>query len=81
LPLALLDVSVPLSQKVTEPLGVIVGVGGKAATVTFADFESLQPEAVVTVTFKVKVPAAPAVYVTFGVPIPPVIDPPAIDQL
>ena len=39
----------------------IVGFAGIALMVTFADFVSLQPAAVVTVTCKFKVPAAPAV--------------------
>src|SRR5258706_12160032 len=54
--------------------------GGGIVTVTFADFASEQPAAVVTVTFSVSVPTAPAVKVMLFVPAPPGMEPLVIDQ-
>jgi hypothetical protein len=60
---ALLEFKVtePPVANVVGPPGVIVGFAGIALMVTFADFESLQLAAVVTVAFSIRVPAAPAV--------------------
>src|SRR6266511_4095855 len=46
-----------------------------AVTVTLADFASVQPAAVVTVTLRMSVPAAPAVKPIVRVPLPELIVP------
>jgi len=43
--------------------GVIVGVAGFAFTVTFAELVAVQPEALLTVSVSIVVPAEPAVQV------------------
>src|SRR5689334_15102239 len=52
---------------------VTVTDGGAAVTVTLADLASEQPAAVVTVTLRVSVPAAPAVKPIVRVPLPELI--------
>src|SRR5205823_5206520 len=49
-------------------------------TVTFADFVSLQPAVVVTVTWSVSVPTMPAVKLMLLVPLPLLIVPLVIDH-
>ena len=63
-----------------EPGTTLVTVTGGALTVMLADLVSEQFAAVVTVTFNVVVPAAPAVKVMLAVPLPPVMEPLVMPQ-
>ncbi len=57
------------------PGTTLVTVTGETLTVMLADLASEQPAAVVTVTFNVVVPTAPAVKVMLVVPLPAVMEP------
>src|SRR5712691_10696068 len=79
LPVIVIGVPPPIEPVDGTTLVTLTGEG-TAVTATFADFVSEQPPLFVTVTFNVRVPAAPAVKVTKFVPLPFVMVPPLMLQ-